>query len=102
MRLEPEWWPRARRLAEQGVTATRIAKTIGRSKSAVLYCLNPDIRERAIAASSMRWVMTPSTKPRVYDKERQKVRKLAREQCRAAGDCTPAALRRTYQQFDCL
>lgn len=102
MRLEPDWWPRARRLAEQGVTATRIAKTMGRSKSSVLYCLNPKIREKAIAASSMRWVMTPSTKPRVYDKERQKVRRLARDECRAAGNCTPAALRAAYQQLNCL
>jgi hypothetical protein len=102
MRLEPDWWPRARRLSEQGVSAARIAKTIGRSKSSVLYCLNPQVREKAIAASSRRWAAAPGSAGRPYDGERQKIRRLARDQCRAAGNCTPTDLRAAYQQFNCL
>jgi hypothetical protein len=102
MRLEPDWWPRARRLSEHGVPTARIAKTMGRSKSSVLYCLNPRVREKAIAASSRRWAAAPSSAGRPYDGERQKIRRLARDECRAAGNCTPAALRVAYQQFNCL
>lgn len=106
MRLEPDWWPRARALADRGHKAKQIAEMIGRSKSAVLYCLNPKVRAGAIEGSKRRWAAHAAaggtTAGQIRNLHRQKLRQTARDEFLAAGGGSPAELRKHYRRLGCL
>jgi predicted transcriptional regulator len=106
MRLEPDWWPRARTLSDRGHTAKQIAKMLGKSKSAVLYCLNPKVRKTAIEGSKRRWAAHAeaggTTAGQIRNLHRQKLRSAAREEFLANGGGSVSELRKYYRKLNCL
>lgn len=105
LRLEPEWWADARKMKARGRTYDQIAELLGKSRSAVTYCLAPKVRQSAIAAGSRRYAELKAAgraPKRRIDPKRQFIRRLAREEFRASGSSNLADLRKIYARMGCL
>jgi hypothetical protein len=90
----------------EGRQPTEIARILGREMNAVRGALYPEIHE-SLLRSSRRRKQKPASitwqkeRRQVRDRERDKLRELARPEWRAAGG-DPRALERFYRAFDCL
>jgi hypothetical protein len=102
----PAWRRRAHLMRLEGRQPTEIARILGREMNAVRGALYPEIHE-SLLRSSRRRKQKPASitwqkeRRQVRDRERDKLRELARPEWRAAGG-DPRALERFYRAFDCL
>lgn len=106
----PRWWNRAHALRRAGYGPTEIATILGKSRFTVSSALYPDIKERC-AANTKRcqhklskdptWRALDNKRAGTQDGKRLQIRRLAREEWRAAGG-EAGTLESFYRKYECL
>ena len=104
----PSWWRRAHLMRVEGYGALEIARILIKDEKAVRAALYPSEREKRLQRNlrlrqkiECRAMQQEREKAREHDRARDKLRRIARVQWRAAGG-DPRALEQFYRAFDCL